>query len=82
LLYDFYSGVKPVPLLPLNMSSFKYNSKSPVEILEELCVKESISPPVYTLHTTSGFGPDGKEIGLFMYKVCNFSFLLRNIQIS
>ena len=56
-------------MLPLNISSFEYNSKSPVEILEELCVKENISLPIYTLDTTSGYGPDGKEIGLFIYKV-------------
>lgn len=34
-----------------------------------MCIKEGIPTPTYTLHTTSGYEPDGKEIGLFMYKV-------------
>jgi hypothetical protein len=61
LLYDYYSGIKQVPILP-------FKTKTSVEILEEMCLKEGIPQPIYTLHTTSG-QCDGKEIGLFMYKV-------------
>lgn len=32
-------------------------------------MKEGLSQPVYTLHTAVGTDQNGKEIGLYMYKV-------------
>lgn len=67
VLQDFYTGVKPVPMLPFNPSGLKY--KPPAKVLEEFCLKEGLAQPVYTLHTTSGKDQEGREIGLFLYKV-------------
>lgn len=68
-LHDFYAGVKPVPMLPLNTNGFKYPIKAPSQILEEVCLKGAIPPPIYTLHTTGGKDQEGREMALFLYKV-------------
>jgi len=40
-----------------------------LKILEEYCLNKGISLPIYTLHTAVGHDIDGKETGLFMYRV-------------
>lgn len=48
---------------------FKYQAKLPSQILEEICLKDGIPLPIYTLHSTNGKDQEGREIGLFLYKI-------------
>jgi hypothetical protein len=38
-------------------------------MLEDICSKENFGLPAYTLHTTTGVDSDGKELGLYTYKI-------------
>lgn len=52
-----------------NNTILLFNSN--LKILEEICLKEGFGMPSFTLHTTNGNDQDGKEIGLYMYKVAD-----------
>ena len=38
-------------------------------MLEEICAKQGLGLPVFTLHTTDGRDVEGREVGLYLYKV-------------
>ena len=53
-----------------------------LQILEEVCHKENMSPPMYTSRTTGGHDQEtGREIGLFLYKIM-LPALFGNIQLT
>ena len=80
-----YSGLKPVPTLPLATSSvltpslagmqsaqavnYASSAKSSVQLLEEVCLKEGLPLPIYTLQTSTSKDQEGRDVTLFMCKV-------------
>ncbi|CAF0904721.1 unnamed protein product [Brachionus calyciflorus] len=72
--YEFLPNYNQIPVLPYpNLP--QYLNKTSVQLLEEICIKEGLNSPIYTLHTTPGTDQDGREIGLFMYKISISNFL-------
>ena len=74
--YELVTNFNQIPILAYPNQSINYQNKSPNQLLEEICAKEGLALPVYTLHTTPGTDQEGKEIGLYMYKVI-YKFLLK-----
>ena len=52
-----------------------------LQILDDFCTNESLQAPVYSLHTTSGHDQEGKQIVLYMYKVCALDLEKNHISI-
>ena len=76
VIFDMYSGLKPVPLLPLSTSSVlnpslaaMQTAKTSVQLLEEICHKEGFQTPIYTLQTSTSKDQDGRDVTWFMCKV-------------
>ena len=79
VIFDMYSGLKPVPLLPLSTSGVLSPSlvnqaavasaKTSVQLLEEFCHKEGLPSPIYTLQTSTSKDQDGRDVTWFMCKV-------------
>jgi hypothetical protein len=59
----------------MNQQPVKYANNLATQILEDICSKENFGLPTYTLHTTTGVDSDGKELGLYTYKVTKHSIL-------
>ncbi|XP_052287077.1 APOBEC1 complementation factor-like isoform X2 [Dreissena polymorpha] len=68
-LYDIVPGMELKPTNPMTLKS--NSSKTPLEILEDLCHKNSWGTPTYQLFSTvQGIGRDGSsDMQLFLYKV-------------
>ncbi|ESO01760.1 hypothetical protein HELRODRAFT_112672 [Helobdella robusta] len=64
-LYDLHPGVELVPVSPHTLKPI--SSKSPVQLLEELCQRNGWESPVYQLHSTISNCPNEQQ--LFVHKV-------------
>lgn len=65
-MYDILPGMELTPTNPVTLKP--HNTKSPVQILEEVCMKSGWGSPNYQLHSTMGRDGSG-DIQLFLYKV-------------
>ncbi|XP_053384141.1 APOBEC1 complementation factor-like isoform X2 [Mercenaria mercenaria] len=65
-LYDLLPGMELTPTNPVTLKP--QHSKSPIQILEEVCQKNGWGSPNYQLHSTMG-RDGGGDVQLFLYKV-------------